>query len=699
MADVLVEREDYLISLERLLGEALDGSGRLVFLGGEAGVGKTALATALAEAASGPVVRRGSCDNVTTAEALGPILDALPELAVAADYALSTGTSQRWLSRLSWVLGQNADSERYAAAAVATLEPLGTSHELAMAYSNLAQLRMLADDATAAVRWGAKAMGLARGLGDREAEMHALNNVGTALSMAGDPIEGRARLTQSLDLALADDAHEHAARAYTNLGSSTVMRRSYREADQHLRAGIAYCTDRDLDTWRLYMSAWLARSLAEQGQYTGADQYLADIMRHPHLSPITLASALPVAGVLAARRGSDGTRELDEALPIAVQMGESQRLVPVASARAEAAWIAGRTSEVAAEIERAWPAAVVHPQPWDLGELCWWLHLAGEDRPTPAPVAQPFTPRTPMPRLRCTARLTDSSPTRSTPSPRGPDSRLRCRVVRHSAQHDAEVVPVRRQQRVVRVQLLLSPGPALGLDEHPAADRHPAAWNQPGADRAAGEVGQRRGLLPPARRDAVGERPLPGLESVLRPAVPENVDVSRVGVGEPEPAGRIVLVIPGVQQQRIVAVTAEAHVGEPRPAAVGRAHDERQMIERRAQARFPVDPGGDPAHLRAEGLEQQRESPVELIAEAAAATAHDLVDQVAFVQRDRLGQMNAQVLERHRQLVRTVQRAQARPVTNGRRGNAETVQIRHHGFVIHRSLRPYAAYGAGPGRG
>ena len=38
--------------------------------------------------------------------------------------ARSVGTSQRWLSRLSWVLGQNADSERYAAAAVSTLEPL-----------------------------------------------------------------------------------------------------------------------------------------------------------------------------------------------------------------------------------------------------------------------------------------------------------------------------------------------------------------------------------------------------------------------------------------------------------------------------------------------------------------------------------------------------------------------------------------------
>ena len=75
-----------------------------------------------------------------------------------------------------------------------------------------------------------KAIELARGLGDREAETHALINVGTALSLAGDVIEGRARLTQSLDLALADDAHEHAARAYTNLGSADVIHRSFGEA-------------------------------------------------------------------------------------------------------------------------------------------------------------------------------------------------------------------------------------------------------------------------------------------------------------------------------------------------------------------------------------------------------------------------------------------------------------------------------------
>ena len=74
-------------------GEALHGSGRLVFLGGEAGVGKTALAAALAEAAGGPAVRRGCCDIVTTAEALGPILDALPELARAVDLAAGASTN------------------------------------------------------------------------------------------------------------------------------------------------------------------------------------------------------------------------------------------------------------------------------------------------------------------------------------------------------------------------------------------------------------------------------------------------------------------------------------------------------------------------------------------------------------------------------------------------------------------------------
>jgi len=325
-------------------------------------------------------------DQVGRARASG--LEALAIHEQSGD-TLAVGRSQRWLSRLSWMLGRGDDAERYAAAAVATLDSPAPGRELAMAYSNLAQLRMLGGDMAAAAAWGNQAIALARSLGDREAEMHALNNVGAALAVSGTLAEGRARLTQSLDLALADDAHEHAARAYTNLGASCLRQRLFSEADRYLRAGIAYCTDRDLDTWRLYMTAWLARSLAEQGSYPAAEQQLAGVLRHPHLSPITQVSALAVAGLIAARRGRR-TAALDEALPIAVQTGEAQRLVPVAAARAEAAWIAGRVPDVVAEIDRAWPAALAHPDPWELAELSWWLRVAGDHRPVPTPLPRPF---------------------------------------------------------------------------------------------------------------------------------------------------------------------------------------------------------------------------------------------------------------------------------------------------------------------
>jgi DNA-binding CsgD family transcriptional regulator len=59
-------------------------------------------------------------------------------------------------------------------------------------------------------------------------------------------------------------------------------------------------------------------------------------------------------------------------------------------ARAEAAWIAGRPADLVAEIDRTWPFAITHPEPWEVGELSWWLYLAGQHRQAPAPLASPF---------------------------------------------------------------------------------------------------------------------------------------------------------------------------------------------------------------------------------------------------------------------------------------------------------------------
>jgi ATP/maltotriose-dependent transcriptional regulator MalT len=312
------------------------------------------------------------------------------ELSERAGDQRAVGTDLRWLSRLSWFLGRNADAGRYAQRAVRALETVDQGHELAMAYSNRSQLAMLEGDTAVAVDWGNRAIALARRTGDREVEIHALNNVGTALASVDDSAEGARLLARSLDLALADDAHEHVARAYTNLGGDAVRNRRYRDGDRHLRAGIAYCDERDLDTWALYMSAWLARSLADRGRDAEAREWAMRVLNRPEAAPVARMTAAPVAGILACRRGEPDPGHLAEAVTLAEGTGEEQRLVPVAAARAEAAWLAGRAADVVTEVDRAWATAVVHANPWAVGELSWWLATAGVRRAVPVPVAEPF---------------------------------------------------------------------------------------------------------------------------------------------------------------------------------------------------------------------------------------------------------------------------------------------------------------------
>ena len=79
MGDVLVERDPFLAPLLEWVPARATRSGRLVLLGGEAGVGKTSLVALLAHAgAAGGQGAAGFCDNVATPAPLGPVLEALP---------------------------------------------------------------------------------------------------------------------------------------------------------------------------------------------------------------------------------------------------------------------------------------------------------------------------------------------------------------------------------------------------------------------------------------------------------------------------------------------------------------------------------------------------------------------------------------------------------------------------------------------
>lgn len=76
---LLIERAELLMQLRAFLADARAGSGRVVLLGGEAGVGKTSLARAfVARDAASARVFWGSCEPLVTPEALGPFHDMPP---------------------------------------------------------------------------------------------------------------------------------------------------------------------------------------------------------------------------------------------------------------------------------------------------------------------------------------------------------------------------------------------------------------------------------------------------------------------------------------------------------------------------------------------------------------------------------------------------------------------------------------------
>ena len=317
---------------------------------------------------------------------------------------LRTGSALRWLSRVYWYRLRNAEAERYAQEAVETLSQLPDGTELAMAYSNMAQLRMLADDTDGAEKWGNRAIELARAFGDVDTEVHALNNVGTALMIAGDE-RGETILRESLDTALAHDLQEHVARAYTNLGATLVKHRRYAAGEDVLAAGIAFCADRDLDSWTSYMRGTLSILLLETGRWTEA-RSLAHAAATQSAATVSSVNALMVLGRLGTRTGTDPTAAA-EAWRVAEPSGEPQRVLICAAGLAEAAWTRDDPDDVRRRVDAVWALAVERGGPWYLGELLWWLHCAGERRDgrrSPSPNRSPswWQATRPRPRRRGT---------------------------------------------------------------------------------------------------------------------------------------------------------------------------------------------------------------------------------------------------------------------------------------------------------
>ena len=253
------------------------------------------------------------------------------------------GNNLRFLSRLWWFDGNRKQAEYYAIQAVETLEQVPSSSAKAMAFSNMSQLKMLSDQAADCIAWGEKAILMARELNDQETLCHALNNVGDVqIRIQSTKEEGIQLLQQSLEIALKHSYHEHAARAYTNLGHNGIMIKNFDFASRAIEEGIQYCEERDLDSWTMYMLSSKARIKLETGNWDEALKIADDLLRKEIQSPPIKIGALVVAATIKMRRGEPGVLPLlKEATTKAMQTMELQRIVPALVAFLEYEWITG----------------------------------------------------------------------------------------------------------------------------------------------------------------------------------------------------------------------------------------------------------------------------------------------------------------------------------------------------------------------
>ena len=292
--------------------------------------------------------------------------------------ARAEGECLRALSLMLWLSGRGADALAAARGAVDLLESAAPDGaELLQAQATLAQCILVAGagDETA-MNHAKRALEAAERVGAEAVAVDALTTLGAAEVYTGQA-NGWRSLEAALRRARAERLDYETGRALINLVEAGRDLRQYAIADRYRAEALAHVSERGAE--RVFLRRRLLSDVAEldleRGRWVDAERMARAALDVRGAGAIIRARVLTVLGRLRTRRGDGDPWELlDEAASLAVDDN-----VPLAAARAEAAWLAGEVPRAEREAQAGLDLAerFAATDPWWSGEIRFWAWKTG----------------------------------------------------------------------------------------------------------------------------------------------------------------------------------------------------------------------------------------------------------------------------------------------------------------------------------
>ena len=298
------------------------------------------------------------------------------------------GDTLRRMSAALWRLCRGDEILAAAEAAVAVLEPLGPTAELAAAYGNLAAFQNHPGRGDIVVRLARRAQELAVRFGVPAVQSRAATTEAQAVWLASGDWEPVLR--RALSIALENGIENEAGFAYTNLHELHCGNRDYAKADPYFHDGVAYCEDHDLGTYDNCLRGVRTSALERLGRWDESAG-IAEAVIASVASPVNRMIPMTSLAMVAARRDAGSVwPHLDAAMSAADGSTGPMYIGAARLARAEARWLESDLAGARHEAELADDACADVTDPWLNGEVAVWLRRTGSPRTSQRELAEPY---------------------------------------------------------------------------------------------------------------------------------------------------------------------------------------------------------------------------------------------------------------------------------------------------------------------